>query len=72
MPSFSYRTVVEKLRKLGFSFFRNAKGSHEFWKNETTGKIVLLAKHTKNFPTGTMKKITKDLGFADLKDFEKF
>ena len=60
------------MKKLGFIFFRQAKGSHEFWKHKDSGTIILLAKHTKNFPTGTMKKIVKELGFSTLKEFEEF
>jgi len=57
---------------MGFIFWREGKGSHEFWKNPETGKILLLARHTKDFPTGTMKKIVHSLGFKTLKEFEDF
>jgi predicted RNA binding protein YcfA (HicA-like mRNA interferase family) len=72
MPSFSYIDVTKRIKRLGFVFLRQAKGSHEFWRNAETGQIILIAKHNKDFATGTMKKIVKELGFRNLKDFENF
>ncbi len=72
MPSFSYKTIVKKLKKFGFAFFRQGKGSHEFWKNLKTGQIIMLAKHNKNVATGTVNDIAKDCGFKNLKEFENF
>lgn len=72
MPSFSYRDVLKRLRKLGFVFWREAKGSHEFWKNPQSHQLILLPKHNKNFKTGTITRIVKQLGFKTLKDFENF
>ncbi len=72
MPSFSYRIILKKIKKLGFIFSRQGKGSHEFWKNPISGKIIMLAKHNKDFATGTVKDLAKDLGFKTLKDFENF
>jgi len=72
MPSFSYRDLVHKLKKIGFTFLRQAKGSHEFWQHPNTKQIVLIARHKKDFPTGTISKIAKELGFKNLKDFENF
>lgn len=68
----SYRGVIKRLKKKGFVFFRQGKGSHEFWKNEETGQVLLLAKHTKDFPSGTLTKIVKEIGFKSLKDFQDF
>ena len=72
MPSFSYKTIIKKLKKMGFIFLRQGKGSHEFWKNPKTGQIVMLAKHNKDMATGTVKDLAKDLGFKNLKEFENF
>ena len=72
MPSFSYRNLVQRLKKLGFVLLRQAKGSHEFWQKPVTKQVVLIAKHKKDFPTGTILKIAKELGFKNLKDFERF
>ncbi len=73
MPSFNYRIVVKKLRKLGFVPKRQCEGSHEFWINLEREKQVMLSRHgNKDFPTGTMNSLAKELGFKNLKDFENF
>ncbi len=72
MPSFSYKNVIKKLKKLGFTFHRQGKGSHEFWINKENGKIVMLAKHQKDFPIGLIVNIAKQLGFKNIKEFENF
>ena len=72
MPSFSYRDLIRKLRRLGFDFFKQCRGSHELWKNSATGQLVLVSKHTKNFKTKTISIIAKQLGFKNLKEFEQF
>ncbi len=36
LSGFSYRKVTQKLKKLGFEFYRNAKGDHEIWFNSQT------------------------------------
>lgn len=33
LAGFSYREVTKKLGKLGFEFYRAAKGDHEIWFN---------------------------------------
>jgi len=72
MPEFSYRDVVKRIKKLGFYFFRQCRGSHELWQNPTTKQFVLLSKHSTNFKKKTISIIAKELGFKTLKDFENF
>jgi len=36
LPSLTAKEVIRKLRKAGFVFDRQAKGSHEIWRNPTT------------------------------------
>jgi len=72
MPSFSYRDLIKRLKKLGFVFYKQCKGSHELWQNSQTGKLILVSKHSKNFKTKTIAIIAKELGFASLKEFERF
>ncbi len=71
MPQFSYKDVILKLKKVGFTFHRQAGGSHEFWIHEQKGKI-LIAKHNKSIATGTVLKIAKSAGFKNLTEFQKF
>lgn len=72
MPSFSYTTVIKGLKKMGFVFKRQGKGSHEFWINPQTKQTILIAKHNKNIPNGTLSSIVKYLGFKNLRDFQDF
>lgn len=37
----TYREVIRALRQLGFLFDRQAKGSHEIWRNPQTRRYVL-------------------------------
>ena len=67
----SYRETIKKLRRKGFSFFREAEGSHEIWMNKE-GKKVTVPRHNKDFPTGTFVRIIKSAGFKNIRDFEQF
>jgi predicted RNA binding protein YcfA (HicA-like mRNA interferase family) len=40
LSGFSYQKVTQKLKKLGFEFYRNAKGDHEIWFNPETSEIL--------------------------------
>lgn len=71
MPQFSYKDIVRRIKSKGFCFFREAKGSHEIWINQDSGKKVTLPHH-KIIATGTVLNIAKDAGFENLKDFENF
>ncbi len=35
-----YGEVVRKIHKLGFSFYRKGKGSHELWVRNLEGKVI--------------------------------
>ncbi len=41
----SYREVTRRLRKLGFRFYRQGKGSHELWVRDI-GCDALLPAHS--------------------------
>ena len=48
-----YSTVSKELKKLGFVYSKNAKGSHEKWKHKDTGFLLLVprnlySRHTAN------------------------
>jgi predicted RNA binding protein YcfA (HicA-like mRNA interferase family) len=45
MPHLSpltYREVIQRLRKAGFEFDRQAKGSHEIWHNPQTHRRTTI------------------------------
>lgn len=57
-----YKTVTKELRRLGFEYQRNSKGSHERWIN-AAGKLLivprnLMARHTAN---GILKDAGSDM-----------
>ncbi len=63
LAGFSYRDIVRKLRKAGFTFDRQAKGSHEIWWNPETRKRTTVPNHPGSLPEGTVRAIIKQ---ADL------
>ncbi|MBI2621426.1 MAG: type II toxin-antitoxin system HicA family toxin [Candidatus Levybacteria bacterium] len=66
----SYRVVIKKLRKLGFSFRRSTGGSHEIWWNEKTRKTCVIPHH-REIRVGTLKNIIKQAGVDEKDFFEK-
>nr|VFK39352.1 MAG: Predicted RNA binding protein YcfA, dsRBD-like fold, HicA-like mRNA interferase family [Candidatus Kentron sp. SD]VFK46631.1 MAG: Predicted RNA binding protein YcfA, dsRBD-like fold, HicA-like mRNA interferase family [Candidatus Kentron sp. SD]VFK80090.1 MAG: Predicted RNA binding protein YcfA, dsRBD-like fold, HicA-like mRNA interferase family [Candidatus Kentron sp. SD] len=68
LVGFDYRRIVRKLRKFGFSFNRQAAGSHEIWYNPDTGRYTTIPNHSGDMPEGTLRAILKQ---ADI-DSEEF
>ncbi|WP_017292781.1 type II toxin-antitoxin system HicA family toxin [Geminocystis herdmanii] len=58
LSGFSYQKVTQKLNKLGFQFYRNAKGDHEIWFNPET-KAKTTIPHHREIKEGTLKNILK-------------
>lgn len=65
-----YRDVVRKLRKVGFVFDRQAKGSHEIWWNSDTRRWTTIPNHSGDIPEATVKAIVKQAGL-DIEEFAK-
>ena len=59
-----YRTVIKKLRKLGFAFRRATGGSHEIWWNETKRKTCVVPHH-KEIKLGTLRGILRQAGISE-------
>jgi predicted RNA binding protein YcfA (HicA-like mRNA interferase family) len=59
LSGFKYREIIKMLKKLGFSFHRQAAGSHEIWWNESTGKFTTIPNHPGDMPEGTLRAILK-------------
>ena len=58
----SYREVVRKLRKLGFRFYRQGKGSHELWVRDADGRVVPVPHYRgKNIRKGTVRAVIREL-----------
>jgi predicted RNA binding protein YcfA (HicA-like mRNA interferase family) len=66
LPAFTAREVIKKLKKAGFVFDRQAKGSHEIWYNPTTKRRTTIPNHPGvNIPKGTLKAIIKEAGLTE-------
>ena len=59
LAGFKYADVVRKLRRLGFTFDRQAKGSHEIWWNRTTRARTTIPNHPGDIPEGTVRAILR-------------
>jgi len=57
--------ILKKLKKAGFIFDRQAKGSHEIWYNPKTKRRTTVPNHpSKSLPIGTLKAIIKQAGLT--------
>ena len=64
LSGFRYREVVRRLRELGFSFDRHAKGSYEIWWNPATRRRTTVPNHPGDMPEGTLRAILKQAGIS--------
>ena len=67
LAGFKYKEIVRKLKKAGFEFDRNAKGSHEIWWNPTTRARTTIPNHPGDMPEGTLRAILKQAGISTEK-----
>jgi len=52
-------------KKLGFTFYRRAKGSHEVWRKVSDGRHTVIPRHAgKIIKRKTLKSILDDLGIT--------
>ena len=47
---------------MGFSFERQAAGSHEIWFNKSTRRYTTIPNHPGDMPEGTLRAILKQAG----------
>ena len=57
LAGFSADEVIRKLRRAGFVFDRQAKGSHEIWWNPQTRARTTVPRHPGELPEGTLRAI---------------
>ncbi|MEM8898329.1 MAG: type II toxin-antitoxin system HicA family toxin [Bacteroidota bacterium] len=62
LSGFKYRDITKKLKKFGFSFHRQAAGSHEIWFNLETEKYTTIPNHRGDIPEGTLRAILRQAG----------
>jgi predicted RNA binding protein YcfA (HicA-like mRNA interferase family) len=64
-PAAKYRDVIKVLRKIGFEFHRQAKGSHEVWRRKQDGRHTIVPRHAgKIIKRRTLKSILDDIGLS--------
>ena len=62
LAGFKADDVVRKLRRAGFVFDRQRKGSHQIWWNPETKRRTTIARHSGDLPEGTVAAIIKQAG----------
>ncbi|MDE3001376.1 MAG: type II toxin-antitoxin system HicA family toxin [Gemmatimonadota bacterium] len=68
LAGFTYRQIIRRLRRLGFTFDRHARGSHEIWRNPVTRRRTTIPNHSGDLPEGTVTAILKQAGVT-VEDF---
>ncbi|MCX6024132.1 MAG: type II toxin-antitoxin system HicA family toxin [Chloroflexi bacterium] len=68
LAGFSATEVIRRLRRAGFVFDRQAKGSHEIWWNPTTRLRTTVPIHPGDLPEGTVAAIVRQAGLT-VEDF---
>ena len=59
LAGFTAAEIFRKLRRAGFEFDRNARGSHEIWRNPATHARVIVPNHPRELPEGTVRAIVR-------------
>jgi predicted RNA binding protein YcfA (HicA-like mRNA interferase family) len=59
LAGFSADEVIRKLRRAGFVFDRQARGSHEIWWHPLTHTRTTIPHHPGDLPEGTLHAILK-------------
>ncbi len=57
LASFSADEVVRRLKRAGFTFDRQARGSHEIWWYPQTRARTTVPRHPGELPEGTLRAI---------------
>jgi predicted RNA binding protein YcfA (HicA-like mRNA interferase family) len=68
LAGFRYRDIVRRLKVFGFSFDRQAAGSHEIWYNEKTNRYTTVPNHPGEMPEGTLRAILRE-AHIDVNEF---
>ncbi len=71
-PAVNYRDIAKIAKKLGFYFYRQAKGSHEIWRRDKDGRQTTIPNHgSKIIKRRTLKAIFEDFQIS-AEEFIKF
>lgn len=69
LGGFKFREIVKRLKRHGFTFDRQAAGSHEIWYNPTTHRYTPIPSHPGDMPEGTLCAILKQAGIEREESF---
>jgi len=65
----SYREITYRIRRLGFRFYRQGKGSHELWVRDADGLVIPIPHYRgKKVRKGTLRAIIREVGIS-VEDF---
>ena len=65
LPAVTDREVIKVAKNLGFTFYRQAKGSHEVWRRVSDGRHTVIPRHAgKIINRKTLKSIIDDFGIT--------
>ncbi|VAX33581.1 YcfA-like [hydrothermal vent metagenome] len=64
LAGFRYRKIVKTLKRTGFTFDRQAAGSHEIWHNPQKNLYTTIPNHPGDMPEGTLRAILKQAGIS--------
>jgi len=62
LSGFHYPDVVRRIGGFRFEFYANAAGSHEIWRNPSTGQFTTIPHHSGDLPEGTLRAILRQAG----------
>ncbi len=68
LGGFKYHEISRRLRAFGFSFYRQAAGSHEIWFNNNSKRFTTIPNHSGDMPEGTLRAILKQADIS-IEDF---
>ncbi len=61
-PAADYRSIARVAKKLGFYFYRQAKGGHEIWRRDRDGRQTTIPNHgSQTLKRRTFKAVLEDL-----------
>jgi predicted RNA binding protein YcfA (HicA-like mRNA interferase family) len=61
----NYQEITRRIRKLGFRFYRQGKGSHELWVRDDDGIVIPIPHYRgKKIRKGTVRAIIREIGVS--------
>jgi predicted RNA binding protein YcfA (HicA-like mRNA interferase family) len=64
LPETTYKDLIKKIRKAGFVFDRQAKGSHEIWYHPERRLRTTIPNHSKPLSMGVLRSVINQIGMT--------